>query len=171
MILDVTDRLKDDDANHSHVEPFLRDVVESLSDLSREEIIKRFLSLQSSAVMEDYLAAPDLNVREVIKDRTTRHRKNGPPAKGPSRMKFARFSINVGKKDGVHPTRLIGEINEATGSSRIRIGKIEIRNKSALLEADSRFAPQILGAFRRRMINGKPVCIEMVGGAAKSRIA
>jgi len=171
MILDLTDRLKNDGADHSHMAPFLPAVIETLASLDREELIKRFLSQHSSGVMEHYLTAPDLNAQEEKRGRVTRHRKSGPPVKDSSRLKFARFSLNVGKKDGVHPTRLIGEINEATGSSRIRIGKIKIRNNSALLEADSRFAPQILGAFRRRMFNGKPVCIEMVGGAAKSRIA
>jgi ATP-dependent RNA helicase DeaD len=170
-IIDLTDTLRSDGADHSRITPFLPAVVEALADLDREELIKRFVSLQSSGVMEHYLNAPDLNVRDKKDDRVTRHRKSGPPAKGYSRLKFARFSLNVGKKDGVHTTRLIGEINEAAGSSRIRIGKIQIRNNSALLEADSRFAPQILGAFRRRMINGKPVCIEMVAGAAKSRMA
>jgi ATP-dependent RNA helicase DeaD len=170
-ILDLTDRLKSDDADHSHIAPFLPSVIETLASLKREELIKRFLSLQSSGIMEHYLNAPDLNVREQKRDRMARHRKSGPPVKGSPRLKFTRFSLNVGKKDGVHTTRLIGEINAATGSSRIRIGKIEIRNNSALLEADSRFAPQILGAFRRRMINGKPVCIEMVAGTANSRIA
>jgi hypothetical protein len=40
-----------------------------------------------------------------------------------------------------------------------------------LLEADSRFAPQLPGAFKRRMINGKPVSIEMVEGKGKGRFA
>jgi ATP-dependent RNA helicase DeaD len=170
-ILDLTERLKDDGADHSHLSDFLPALVESLSSFDREELIGRFVALQSNGAMKGYLSAPDLNVRETKKDRTAGHRKSGPPPRGNSRLKFSRFSLNVGKKDGLHPTRLIGEFNGAVGSSRIRIGKIEIRDKTALIEADSRFTPQILGAFKRRMINGKPVSIEMVGGKAKGRFA
>jgi ATP-dependent RNA helicase DeaD len=168
-ILDLTDRLKSEAADHSHIEPFLPAAVEALASLDREELIKRVLVMQSSG-LKRYLNAPDLNVREEKKARVVprRHGKSGPPAKSSSHLKFARFSLNVGKKDGLCPTRLIGEINGATGSSRIRIGKIEIRKNSSFLEADKRFAPQILAAFKRRMINGKPVCIEKVAGAAKS---
>ncbi len=167
-ILDLTATLKDTVADLSHISPFLPAVVEELASLDREELIKRILSLQASGFMKRYLNAPDLNVREEKRARVVpRHGKSGPPVKGSPHLKFARFSLNVGKKDGICPTRLIGEINGATGSSRIRIGKIEVRKNSAFLEADKRFAPQILGAFKRRMINGKPVCIEMLAGAAK----
>ncbi len=166
-ILDLTDKLKNDDADHSHIAPFLTAAVETLASLDREELIKRVLAMQSSGLTARYLNAPDLNVREDKKVRAPRHGKSGPPAKNSSRLKFARFSLNVGKKDGVNPTRLIGEINGATRSSRIRIGKIEVRKNTAFIEADKRFAPQILGAFKRRMINGKPVCIEMLAGEAK----
>jgi ATP-dependent RNA helicase DeaD len=168
---DLTDRLKDDGADHSHLSAFLPDLIESLSSLDREELIGRFVALQSNGAMKGYLSAPDLNVREEKKGRTAQHRKNGPSPRSNSGLKFTRFSLNVGKKDGLHATRLIGEFNGAMGSSRIRIGKIEVRNNSAFLEADSRFVPQILGAFKKRQINGKPVCIEMVGGKGKSRLA
>lgn len=170
-ILDLTDRLKSDGEDHGHIDSFLPSIVESLASLDREELIRRFLSLQSNGVIKHYLNAPDLNATERKKDRKPRHRKNGPPAKGSPHLKFARFSLNVGKNDGVHPTRIIGEINDVTGSSRIRIGKIKIRDNTAFLEADSRYAPQILGAFKRRMINGKHVSIERVAEKAKSGIA
>lgn len=35
-------------------------------------------------------------------------------------------------------------------------------NNSAILEAESNFAPQILGAFKNLMINGKPVAVKLV---------
>jgi ATP-dependent RNA helicase DeaD len=168
-ILDLTDRLTDDGTDHSHIAPFLPSVVETLASLDREELIKRFLSLQSNGSIGHYLKAPDLNVGEEKRAPATRNRKNGPPARSSSHLKFTSFTLNVGKRDGVDPTRLIGEINEGTGSSRIRIGKIKIKNNSSLLEADSRYAPQILGAFRRRMINGKPVYIEQVAGKGKKQ--
>jgi ATP-dependent RNA helicase DeaD len=170
-ILDLTDMINNEAVDHSHIAPFIPAAVETLASLDREELIKRILVMQSRGLTDRYLNAPDLNVREEKKTRVPRHGKNGPSAKSSSRLKFARFSLNVGKKDGVCPTRLIGEINGATGSSRIRIGKIEIRRNTAFLEADKRFAPQILGAFKRRMINGKPVCIEMLAGGAKGWIA
>jgi ATP-dependent RNA helicase DeaD len=168
-ILDLTERLKNNGFDDSHVASFLPAVVETLASLDREELIRRFVALQSNGIVEHYLNAPDLNVQEKKKEGTAGPRKGGATVRGSSRTKFARFSLNVGKNDGLHPTRLIGEINDAMGSSRIRIGKIDIRNTSLVLEADSRFAPRILKAFKRRRINGKPVRIEMLAGAVKGR--
>ena len=56
---------------------------------------------------------------------------------------------------------LIGKINGVPGVGRIAIGKIEIMRNTAHLEADSRFAPQILDAFQHSTINGKTVSIKV----------
>lgn len=170
-ILDLTEQLKSNGFNDAHVAPFLPAVVETLASLDREELIRRFVALQSGGITEHYMNAPDLNVQDKQPARRTGPGRGGAPGKGSAPTKFTRFSLNVGKYDGLNPTGLIGEINRAMGSSRIRIGKIDIRNKTAVIEADSRFAPQILKAFKRRKINGKPVRIEKVAGAAKGRMA
>ncbi|MCK5193382.1 MAG: DbpA RNA binding domain-containing protein, partial [Desulfobulbaceae bacterium] len=47
------------------------------------------------------------------------------------------------------------------GGGRIKVGKIEILRNTAMLEADSRFIPQILDAFQHATINGKTVSIEV----------
>jgi ATP-dependent RNA helicase DeaD len=73
---------------------------------------------------------------------------------------FSRFHLNVGKKDGVNPGRLIGEINDASlraGGTRIRVGRIEIMKNFTLLEADSRFETEVIQAFSGLMINGRRV--------------
>jgi len=62
------------------------------------------------------------------------------------------------------PQGLIGKINDVPGVGRIKIGKIEIMRNKALIEADSRFTPQILDAFQHVKINGKIVFIEVAEG-------
>jgi hypothetical protein len=59
------------------------------------------------------------------------------------------------------PQGLIGKIKGVPGVGRIKVGKIEIMKKTALLEADSNFTPQILDAFQHVKINGKRVSIEI----------
>ena len=49
----------------------------------------------------------------------------------------------------------------STGSTEIKIGKIDIKRNNASLEAESRFTPQILDAFQHATINGKTVSIEV----------
>jgi ATP-dependent RNA helicase DeaD len=135
--------------------------MKTLTALDREELIKRFVSVEFNRFLEYYRNAPDLNVSEYKKSRETKNDFKDKRSDRPSTTgKVTRLILNVGKKDGANPSRLIGEINDFTGNRGIRVGKIEIMNSSSILEVESRFVPQIKGVFQDLMINGKPVVIE-----------
>lgn len=169
QLLSLINTMKQVDIEHEQIDPFLPAIVETLASLDREELIKRFVSVEFKRFLEYYRNAPDLNVAEGKKRGEFKRGKEGKSGRQFQGQKFTRFFLNVGKKDGVYPQRLIGEINEANGNSRIKIGKIEIMNDSAFLEADSKYIPQIMGAFQHLRINGKPVSIEVARRRAKHR--
>ncbi|MFZ5765035.1 MAG: DEAD/DEAH box helicase [Thermodesulfobacteriota bacterium] len=165
QLLDLIDNLKTSSTDHTALDPFFAELTAELADLDRDELIRRFLAREADRFLAYYRNAPDLGQPEEKRAHERRHTSartdagRGPALRG---EKFARFHLNVGKKDGLLPQRLIGEINDMVGGARIRIGKIEIMKHSSLLEADSRFIPQVLGAFRHLIINGKPVAIEVM---------
>jgi len=113
--------------------------------------------------LEYYKNAPDLNVSDGAKNRPgKRERQHMVPANHSNRkQKYTRFFLNVGRRDGIMPQGLIGKIKDVPGIGRIKVGKIEIMQKTALLEADSKFTPQVLDAFQHVKINGKTVSIEV----------
>lgn len=145
----------------SHQLPaYVKEVESSLMSLSHEDLIRRIVSMELERLLGYYSQAPDLN----LSGPEERKGKAGKSAfeKRNDQGGFARFSLNVGKKDGLLPQRILGEINDAQeGDRRIRVGRIEIMKSSATLEADSRYIPQVLAAFQHLMINGKPVTIKV----------
>ncbi len=158
--------LKERKIDTSYMKPFLPAILESLSSLEREELIERFVLANFAPLLDYYRKAPDLNEREPERksryergqqsERKTGDRRYAPTPKG--REQFTRFHINVGKKDGVNPGRLIGEINDAAGKGvRIQVGRIEIKGNSSLLEAESRFESDIIRTFSNLQINGRKV--------------
>jgi len=154
------------EVDHEQIDPLYAEISEKLASLDREELIKKFISLEFNRFLEYYKNAPDLNVRDEAKKRHgKRERQDGKFANNENRkQKFTRFFLNVGRRDGIMPLGLIGKINGVPGVGRITIGKIEIMRDTALLEADSRFTPQILDAFQHVTINGKTVSIEVARG-------
>jgi ATP-dependent RNA helicase DeaD len=129
-----------------------------LASMDREELIRRLISREMSRVFNDYRNAPDLNATDSRKEKRTR-KANSPAVQTSKR--FTGLQFNVGKKDGMHASRLIGEINEMTKGLRIRIGRIEVSDNMSFLEADSKFAPLVIDAMQRRVINGKPVLVKI----------
>lgn len=134
-----------------------------LADYEKEDLIHTFLSLHYNRFLNAYGNAPDINVRHKEDHKrhhagTKQNQRQRPTGPQPQ---FTRFFLNVGRQDGVMPQRLIGTINEAPGGKKVKVGRIEIQRRSALLEADSNCIPQVLKAFRHVIINGKPVAIEV----------
>jgi ATP-dependent RNA helicase DeaD len=149
--------------NHEQLAPLYEAIEEKLTSLDREELIKKFVSLEFNRFLEYYKNAPDLNASAPSRKKGGKPNRDGRDSRQdlhPSN-KFTTFSINVGRRQGIMPQNLIGKINEIQDVGRIKIGRIDVLRNSATLEADSRYTSQILGAFQRSEINGKTIAIEV----------
>lgn len=163
QLVSLVDVVTKVEVDYDRLDPLFAKISEKLRSLDREELIKRFVSLEFNRFLEYYNNAPDLNVSDGEKKRQgKRERRSGKSADNANRkQKLTRFFLNVGRRDGIIPRGLMGKINGVPGGGRIKVGKIEIMRNKALLEAESRFARQILDAFRHVEINGKAVSIEI----------
>ncbi len=163
QLVSQIDRVNNVTVNNEQIAPLFDEIEDKLGHLSREEMIKRFVSLEFNRFLEYYKNAPDLNATSQSQSAGRRHdrdRRDSRPELHP-KNKFTTFSINVGRRQGIMPQGLIGKINEIQDVGRIKIGRIEILRNSATLEVDSRYTAQVLGAFQRSEINGKTVNIEV----------
>ena len=157
QLVSLVDVVTKVEVDHDQIDPLYAEISERLGSLDRQELIKKFFSLEFNRFLEYYKNAPDLNVSDGAKNRPTPNHSN-------RKQKFTRFFLNVGRRDGIMPQGLIGKIKGVPGVERIKVGKIEIMRKTALLEADSKFTLQILDAFQHVKINGKTVSIEVARG-------
>ena len=141
------------------MQSFMPAITEALAELSREELIARLLSLEFNRLLDYYQGAPDLNVKEIDRPKRAVEGKEAKPWKPSTPGRITRFHLNVGKRDGMNPKRLLTEFNDAMDNPNIKIGRIEIMRNSTTVEADSRYADSILRAFQLHPINGKLVNI------------
>ncbi|RUM36718.1 MAG: ATP-dependent helicase [Desulfobulbus sp.] len=163
----MLDEVTSVEVDHEQIDPLYETVAAQLEHLDREELIKKFISLEFNRFLSYYKNAPDLNVQaEGRKQQKKGDRRKGPGQDSRGQGRFTRFSLNVGRRQGIGPEGLIGKINEIPGVGRIKIGKINIKRNSAHMEAETKFTSQILAAFQHAEINGKTVSIEVVPGKA-----
>ncbi len=151
------------EVDHQQIDPLYAEISEKLASMDREELIKKFISLEFNRFLGYYKNAPDLNVSNRAKKQHGKKERKREDSFDNSnrRQKFTRFFLNVGQRDGVMPQGLLGRINGVPGVGRIKVGKIEIMRNTALLEVESRYTNQILAAFQDFKINGKTVSIEV----------
>ncbi|MBN2524471.1 MAG: DEAD/DEAH box helicase [Bacteroidales bacterium] len=134
------------------IEPFLPAIYKKLEWLSREELIKHFISEEFNRFLSYYKEAPDLNVK------AERSNDRGPKGKNGS---YSRFFTNLGSKNGMDAGGVISLINKHTKGSRIEIGKIDIMKKFSFFEVAKRNETEVLSALKKANFKGIPVVVQL----------
>ncbi|MDD4644517.1 MAG: DEAD/DEAH box helicase [Bacteroidales bacterium] len=157
QLFSLIDKVETVEVNESQIGPFLEGIYSKLSRFERDELIKKFVSVEFNRFLSFYENAPDLNVN--VHDHKFPERGEGKPRR--DRASFSRIFINLGTKNNMTPSSLIGLINDRTGHKSIQIGKIEMMKKFSFIEVDSRFEREVMGSFRDCNIDGVDVAVEL----------
>ena len=149
QLFSLIDKVHDIDINEKEISGFLPDIYKKLEGLERDELIKRFVSLEFNQFLSYYENTRDLNedgsnVRERSSDDS-----------------FTRFFINLGKTDDLNPARLIGLINENISKNNVEIGQIEILKNFSFFEIDKNFGDDILKGLGNAEFNNRKVIVEV----------
>lgn len=156
-LYNLIDKVEKIDVDNVQIERFLPTIYKKLDWLSREELIKHFVSVEFNRFLTYYKNAPDLNVKAQNKD-SEKPKKSGRKAQG----NFSRFYINLGTNHGLKAPRLIGLINDVTRNRSIEIGKIDIMKKFSFFELDKNYEKEILKSFvRGTKFDGANVLVEL----------
>ena len=156
------------EVDEEQIAPFMDAVNKKLEWLSKEELVKRFLSLEFNRFLDYYKNAPDLNAKAESgrgKGDSGRGRKgDGREGRGFVKRKgggdYSRFFINVGKKDRIDPKSIIGMINDFTRDRDIAVGSIDILDNFSFFEVDSASSEKILNSFAGRKYKDRSISVE-----------
>lgn len=158
QLFNLVDRVENIEVDETQIEPFLPAIYKKLDWLSREDLIKHFVSVEFNRFLAYYKNTPDLNV--AGSDET---RKRTP------KDQFLTFRINVGFEDGINPPRLIGFINEQTKTRNIEVGRIEIGHNDSFFEIDKNFKDLVLKSFQNALFDGVKVVVKLSDNKSKDR--
>jgi ATP-dependent RNA helicase DeaD len=171
QLFSLIDRMEKVGVNEDQIAPFMEVVNKKLEWLSKEQLIKHFVSLEFNRFLDYYKNSPDLNEQEETgpgKQRSRVENKRTKRQQGSKPGSYARFYINIGKKNGISPKHIIGLINDHTQSRNINIGAIDIENNFSFFETGNKDADKILKAFHHKTYKGNPLKVELAGqGPAK----
>jgi len=152
QLFHLIDRMEKVDVDYSQIDSFLPDIYKKLEWLDREELIKKFVSVEFNRFLDYYKNAPDLNIPDVSKRSV---------GKKTAMAGFARFFINLGKTDDLKPASLIGLINDFTGVRDIQIGEIEILKNFSFFEIDENFTSALLKGFMNKEFKKRKIVLEI----------
>jgi len=149
QLYSLIDKVHDIDINEKEIKDYLPSVYEKLEGLDREELIKRFVSIEFNQFLSYYENSHDLN---------------GDSSKERGRSSddsFTRFYINLGKMDNLNPAKLIGLINENLKKRDVEIGQIEILKSFSFFEIDKNYRDDVLEKLKGAEFGGRNVIVEV----------
>lgn len=163
QLFKLIDTVENIEVNDSQIEEFLPVIYKKLSWLSREELIKHFVSVEFNRFLDYYKDAPDLNVKASERgDKSGRGERNERGSRGRNRdVKFSRFFINLGSAHNVNVATLLGYLNRNIKGQKIEIGKVDIMKKFSFFEMDKNFENEVLTSFKNANFDGKEVTVEV----------
>lgn len=168
QLFSMIDRMERVEVDESRIDPYLDVIYKKLNWLTKEQLIKQFVSLEFNRFLEYYKDAPDLNLVEGREKRRERGER-GERGKKLGKSDVTRFFAKIGKKDKIGPPEIIGMINDMTGTKDIFIGKIEILSSFTFFEVDKASTDIIVKNIPRAEIKRKQVYVEVAEPSDKKR--
>ena len=188
QLYSLIEKVETVEIDETQIEPFMDEIYKKLEWLSREDLIKKFVSIEFNRFLAYYKNAKDLNKIDNSRDRGERRergvrgdrgdrRERGGRDRGDRRDRresggrdrkerrneegFSRFFINVGSTDSLQPASLIGLINDYTKEKNIDIGRIEIMKNFSFFEVESSFEGKVSNAFNDATFNDRKILAEL----------
>jgi len=157
QLFHMIDRMENVEVNEEQIDPYMAQIMKQLEYLSKEEILKRFVSLEFNRFLDYYKDSEDLNYHEKNErgsrergergDRAERGDRNDRGERGAKSGKRIRLKINVGEREGINAKRFLGIINDVTNDKSISIGAIEVTNKFTFFDVFADQADKVVAAF------------------------
>ncbi len=177
-MLNLIDTVKETEIDEENIQKFLPQAMEKLADFDRETLIKHFLSAEFNQFLEYYKDSNDLNAsgsRDRGRNDRDRGARGGREDRGGRRggreendSNFERYFINIGRRDGLNPVRLMGLVNENMNGSKPDFGKIDVQNNFTFFDVEKGFENDLVSGMKGTQFEGREVAVEASKQDAKN---
>ena len=139
------------------IDTYLPSINEVLEDFTKEELIKKFFSVEFSRFHNYYKKAKDLNASRESRDGAR------------ERDGSTRYFINVGEKDGFDWMRLKDFLKETLDLGRDGVSRVDVKESFSFFNTDSEHQDNILAIFEDFKLEGRKVNVEISKDSGRSR--
>lgn len=171
QLMKLVNKVVATEVKENDIEEFLPLVFEQFEGLTKEEVIKRFVSAEFNKFLDYYERAGDLNAKEGSsggRDRDGRRDRGRDRGRRKESENTTRFFASLGRKDDLNPGGLLRVICDETGLTSNQVGKIDIMNAYSFFEVENQYADQVLSQVNGAQYEGKQMNVEVTKKKASS---
>ncbi|MDP6490899.1 MAG: DEAD/DEAH box helicase, partial [Kiritimatiellia bacterium] len=185
QLFSLVDRMRNVEIDHRQIDPYLPAINATLEGMTNEEIVKRFMALEISNLLNYYsdehhrgpgtqterpaepAKAPKTPTPRKQAEQTEHSVQTERPAP-PQSPRDARMFINLGRLDGINPKKLGDLINRECGR-KVPIRKVDIMRRYSFFEIAPEDAEPIMHMLSKARVGGRDVRVEPVDDQLKSK--
>ncbi|MFV0541175.1 MAG: DEAD/DEAH box helicase [Aestuariibaculum sp.] len=166
QLMSLANKIHNTEINHE-IDEYLSQINELFEGTTKDELIKKFFSVEFTRFFNYYKKAKDLNVSEGSHDREDgrSHRGGNPDS--------TRYFINIGRKDGYDWMSLKDFLRDQLNLSKDDLFKVETKDSFSFFNTENEFKDKVLAHFTDFKHEGRFVNVEVSenrgGGGGKRR--
>lgn len=150
QLFNLVSKLHNVEVKDQEIESFLPAIYEQLKDLTKEELIKRFISEEFNRFHEYYDNAPDLNIVKGAVD----------GAFGNSRT--TRFFVNMGSMDGFNINSLKDFMADAVKMHTRMVFNVDVKSSFSFFETESKLVDAFMALNSQDIeFNNRKISLEV----------
>lgn len=155
QLLALIEKVAKVEINEDAIGQYLPQVNAMLENMTKEEVIKHFVSAEFNRFLEYYKNAEDMNasVSSRTDQRASQQSEGG--------IGFTRFFINMGEMDHINKGTLVRVICERAGINSKDIGRIDIKREFSFIEVSTNVSDNVVSSMEGADIDGRPVNMEI----------
>ncbi|MGS2726628.1 DEAD/DEAH box helicase [Psychroserpens sp. BH13MA-6] len=152
QLMSLANKVHHTKVNHE-IDKYLESINELFSDTDKDELIKKFFSVEFSRFFNYYQKAKDLNVS----DSSRGHEGERSSSSGNE----TRYFINVGRKDGYDWMKLKDFLKEVLELGRDDVFKVDVKDSFSFFNTDKENEAKVLAFFTDFKHEGRFVNVEV----------
>jgi ATP-dependent RNA helicase DeaD len=174
QLMSLANKIHNTEINHE-IDKYLTNINELFADTTKDELIKKFFSVEFTRFYNYYKKSKNLNVSEGRSDDREERREGGRERSrdfGGSASESTRYFINVGSKDGFDWMSLKDFLKDVLELGRDDVFKVEVKESFSFFNTENELKDKILAFFTDFKHNDRFVNVEVSenrgGGGGRS---
>jgi ATP-dependent RNA helicase DeaD len=158
QLMSLANKVHNTEINHE-IDKYLSSINELFVDSTKDELIKKFFSVEFTRFFNYYRNSKDLNIE--ARHSSGRH--------DVSQDNSTRYFINIGRKDGYDWMRLKDFLRELLELGQDDIFKADVKENFSFFNTDSSIKPKVLDFFTDFKFRGRYINVEVSESRGRKR--
>ena len=152
QLFHLANRIKDVEVDHE-IDSYLPAIYEVMKDLSKEELIKKMVSVEFNRFINYYKKNRDLSSQSAGDRRESSPRSNDGGA--------VRYFINIGSRDNYDWMSLKDFLRDTLGLGRDDVFKVDVKEGFSFFNTDAEHSEKVLDILNSFQMDGRRINVEI----------